>query len=367
MDDNELEARLRTHLHGRFDDAPVPRGLADTVHQGLTTATRPVGYSMRPRRGQLGWAVGLAASFVVVALLVINPRNPLTPGGSSYPSAGVPSPDPNATDAPDRRTFVVLPPVEGDAGRALINKVNDQLALRAIALGAKEVGSFTDAFIVYTMTLDGQSNVDIKDVLMAPGDIQWVPLPLSDYANGKLEATPGQPLPKDEPPLFGWEGIESSSWRGDLSQPNAIVTLNPAAADTFAAYTTNNVGSQFAIVVDGLVGIALQVNVPITDGQVELASGLGGPALFRRTVAIMNAGKLADGWKSPVVVEVLSEVDAIRAAKYAHPSGAVTSSALAVITQAGFPRVVWRVNFTVNAVFPDELVTIDAVTGQPIR
>ena len=366
MDDKELEARLRTHLHHRFDDAPIPVGLPDAVRQGMTTPTRRVGYSLRPRRLDLGWAVGIAVAFLAVAVVLVNPRNPLTPGGTADPSSGVPSPDPNATDAPDRRTYVVLPPVEGAAGRELINKVSDQLAARAIAIGARDVGATVDSFIAYTMTLDGAA-LDVKDVLTAVGGIEWVPLPLSDYGNGKLEATPGEPLPKAEPPLFGWDGIESSVWRGDLSEPNALVTLNAAAADAFAAYTTNNVGGQFAILVDGLVGITLQVNVPITDGKVELASGFEGRSLFLRTVAIMNAGKLTDGWRSPVVVEVLSEADAILAAKYAHPSGAVTSTHLGVTTLAGFPRVVWRVNFNVSVVFPDELVTIDAVTGEPIR
>src|SRR5262245_38536258 len=255
MDDRELEARLSTHLHGRFDNAPVPAGLADTVRQGMTTRARPVGYTLHARRLSLGWAVGLAAAFVAVALVVANLRIPLTPGGSASPGAGAPSADPNATDPPDIRTFVVLPPVEGAAGRDLINQVSDQLAERAMAIGATDVSATVDSFITYTMTLDGASDVDVKDVLMAIGDIQWVPLPLSDYGNGKLEAKPGQPLPKTEPPLSGWEGIEDVARRGDVYEPNALVTLNGAAADAFATYTTNNVGGQFAIVVDGLVGI----------------------------------------------------------------------------------------------------------------
>jgi hypothetical protein len=367
MDDNELEARLRTHLHHRFDAAPMPPGLADTVRQRMTTVATPVDFAMRLRRLQPGWAVAAAAMVLAIAVVIINPRNPVIPGGSAEPTSGVPSADPNATDAPDIRTFVVLPPVEGDAGRELINKVSDQLALRAVAVGAANVSAAVDSFITLTMTLDSVSDTDVKDVLTAVGDVQWVPLPLSDYGNGKLQAVPGQPLPKAEPPLFGWEGIESSAWRGDPGEPNAIVTLRGAAADTFAAYTTNNVGGQFAVVVDGLVGVTLQINTPITDGHVELASGFEGRSLFVRTVATLNAGKLVEGWKSPVVIEVLSEADATRAAQYAHPAGVVTSSHLGVITQAGFPRVVWRFNFTVSVLSPDELVTIDAVTGQPIR
>ncbi|MEA2672922.1 MAG: hypothetical protein QOI92_114, partial [Chloroflexota bacterium] len=66
MDDLELEARLRTHLHHRFDDAPIPAGLASNVGQALTTAARPIGLATRTGRLRLGWTAVAAA--VVIAL-----------------------------------------------------------------------------------------------------------------------------------------------------------------------------------------------------------------------------------------------------------------------------------------------------------
>ena len=59
MDDNELEARLRTHLHRRFDDANPSPELTAGVQQVLRTEPTGIGrrgVRLRPARA-LAWSV----------------------------------------------------------------------------------------------------------------------------------------------------------------------------------------------------------------------------------------------------------------------------------------------------------------------
>ena len=66
MDDLELEARLRTHLHRQLDDATPSPDLISNVRQAITTAPRPLGSTLRTRPFRLGWGAVAAAVLLVV-------------------------------------------------------------------------------------------------------------------------------------------------------------------------------------------------------------------------------------------------------------------------------------------------------------
>ncbi len=87
MDDRELEDRLRSRLHARFDDGAAPARLRASVRQSLASDPRP-----RTRTLSFAsWSGRLVAAAAVVVIAVVA----LTLRGGSVPPGG-PSPSPSA-------------------------------------------------------------------------------------------------------------------------------------------------------------------------------------------------------------------------------------------------------------------------------
>jgi hypothetical protein len=355
MDDLELEARLRTRLHARFDDAPVPPELGPNVARALTTSPASVGgFDVRFRGRWLGWsAVAAAVAIAVVAITVSMFTLPSLPGNRSTPS-------PAPTIAAER-TFIVLPP-DGLPAKPDSILAGDVLNARLRALG---IGSFSSGggyAITFSVPSDGPSDDSIRAVLGATGDVEFVPLPPEFYGDGMLEPLVGEPLPHAEPALFGWEGIESVALDDSQQVPAIAVVLKPAAKDAFADYTAAHVTETFAIVLDGRVAAAPIINEPISGGEVTISAGGLNDAAFDRLAAILVGGMLPEAWRGAVVPVIISREDAIDAARARITDGAgatVESADLDALQDGSHWRAVWRVAFEDGAE-----VTIDAITGE---
>ena len=310
MDDRELEARLQTHLHRRFDNANPSPELTAGVQQALRTEPAGVLPNLRLRAPLRSWSLvgvmGMATLLAVAAIRFGSVIAPGDPGQSVATPTIVPS-------APDVRWFVAVPPTGSQPTKTETGLASDVLnaRLRAFDFGADSNG-FTSASghaITFALPMTGPSDASIFGVLVAPGDVEFVPLPDS-YTDGTHTALAGQPLPTDEAALFGWDGVESASMDVDQQdRPVLTIRLRPAAAEAFGDYTSANVGSSFAIVIDGDVALAPVVNEPISGGAVQVSGGgLAGSdeaEAFDLASAILIGGKLPDAWVPTGVPEIL--------------------------------------------------------------
>jgi hypothetical protein len=379
MDDLELEARLRTHLHRRFDDAPLPAGLASNVSQSLATAARPVGFATRTGRIRLGWAAVAAAVVIAVGAIGIGKGLwPTGPGAVATPTA-------HATEAPDRE-FIVLPPDGTVLNKPEASLAGDVLSARIRALGIATFSWGGGYGIQFTLPATGPSDASIRAVLGATGDVRIVPLPAVDYGAGKLTATLGKPLPKDEPPLFGWDGITSftsvalGTFDGSVhGAPLLAMTPKAIAAQTLASYGSSDPDGRYAIVVDGLVALVPTARDWAADGSINISNGEvpGGSeptAAYYETAAILVGGELPDAWRGASVPVLVPRDNAIAAALTATHGGTVRDASPTVdLVPGGAFQAVWSIAVfqpdcqdTGSCVSSDLLVRVDAVTGTVI-
>lgn len=344
MNDRELELRLQAHLHRRFDDAPIPAGLEAAVLQGIQTQPRRIAFDLRPRRLALGWSLVAAVAVVVAGSFLYGSfHGPIPPGASATPR-------PSATVSTSR-DFIVLPPTASVPSKASSSLATDVLSARLRALG---FGTFTSGGgfgISFQLGNEGPSDAVVRRVLAATGDVQFVPLPPDDYfGDGGLEATVGQPLPKDEPALFGWEGIASVSIGAAAqgaetpgpSAPQAIeVTLKPAAARAFGDYTVAHIGEYFAVVVDGKVAVVPVIQAAISGGEVSIVGGGDDAAAFGELAAILVGGLLPEEWRGAKVPQVVDQEAAVATALTFYPTADVESAGLTTREDEHGTRAIW--------------------------
>lgn len=346
MTERDLEARLSEHLHRRYDAiGPSPELLAG-VDQVLSTRPGPIGLAgLRAGRREIGWGALLAAS-VIAAVAVAT-------GGIDVPFG--PGAKPTATPGPtflaaDERYFLLIPPTADRPSKADSTLAEDVLSKRVHALGFGSFTSSIDGAIQFALPADGADDGAITAVLSATGDLEIVPLPPEDYGqfgDGPNKAVIGQPLPKDESALFGWNGI--ASIEADGSPPTSLsMKLKPSAAEAFATYTAAHQGETVAVVIDGRVAMLPTINEPITDGEVIL-SGEQVSGTFERTAAILIGGMLPEAWQGALVPDLLTLSEAIQAARDSVAVGAdapIESAQLQVIQDTdGTWQSTWVVAF----------------------
>jgi hypothetical protein len=346
MDDRELEARLRTHLHRRFDNALPSPELLSAVRQAVATSPRrfelPAVRGGSRRLGLSSVAAVLMVAVVAVAALQI--------GGLVEPGAATPTP---SAPAPPERRFIVLPPVDAAPTQAESTLAADVLSARLRVLFdiGDDPGAFTSAVgnaITFRLPATGPSDEAIGAVLRAQGKVAFVALPQS-YADGTHRADVGQNLPTDEPVMFGWDGIASAAMDVDpQGRPVLIITLRPPAAQAFGDYTTAHPGGTVAVVIDDDVALLPAINEPILDGEVQLSGGgLTGSAeqdAFIEAAAILVGGELPEAWSSlpPWVPEILQPNELAVGFARELPGVTVESADLDAVLQGRRWVAVWR-------------------------
>jgi SecD-like export protein len=372
MDDRDLEARLHTHLRRRFDDAEPPRELRASLEQAFATQPRSLGLFDRRVHSPVRLGLSLTGAAVAVVVLAIAATNLALRFG---PAGNGPSPSPSG---PTERDFIVLPPGSDVLPKPDSIVAGDVLMARLRALG---VGTFSMGGgygMTFTLPAGGPSDDAIRTVLAAPGVLEFVRIPA-----GTSEVTAGQSLPATLPVLFGSEGVASIRDATDQNgNPALNVNLTPAAAQLFADYSTNHIGEQLAIVVDGRVVSAPIIQAPITGGQLQItnASSASGFTLDAPIRAILIGGTLPEPWRGAPVPEVISRAEAIADAsrdETTQPTGVESTSLEALLLGIGRWTAVWKV--TLLGDFPGEcapapppascapassrMVVLDASTG----
>lgn len=337
MDDRELEARLRAHLHTTVDDAQPPRELASSVKQLLATQPRGLGLPGRRVRSPMRLGFSLTAAAAAVVLLAIAIANL---GSRLGPASNGSSPSPSA--APSERTFVVLPPTAEVPSKPEASAASDVLTARLRALG---VDNFTMSggygMTLTVLDLAGPSDDEVRAVLAAPGIVQFIPIPAGDPT-----VSVGQVL--SSPALFGSDGVKRVADATDQNgQPALRLELTPTAAQLLANDTRRHVGGQLAIVIDGRVASAPIIQTAILDGSVQITNesspqGVGLDPVIR---AILIGGPLPSPWRQAPVVSVIPSgaAEAIAVREAGTPARVVSADAQA-LRLAGWRWIaVWNV------------------------
>ena len=140
--------------------------------------------------------------------------------------------------------------------------------------------------------MPGIQNADqIRNLVGTTGRLDFVPL-------GQTSMVQGQEVNLEQyPPLFSGDQVAAASIGANQSGQRTVdFTLRPEGKDLFATYTKDHVGDFFAIVLDGKVISAPQINEPIPGGQVQISqnSSIGGYPLAeaQNLVTILQFGQL---------------------------------------------------------------------------
>jgi hypothetical protein len=369
MDDRDLEARLSTHLHRRFDDAQPSPDLVRGVEQVVATRPRQLDLSVRRVRGRMRLGYSLTAAAAAIVVLAIAATNL---GIHLGPNAGAgPSPSPSS---PIERTFIVLPASPEVPSKAESTVAGNVLMARLRALG---VGTFTMGGgygMTFILPASGPADDLIRAVLAAPGSVRFIPIP-----SGDPTVVAGQTLPPTGAELFGSEGVASIKDGTDQNgNPALDVELTPAGERTFADWTPQHVGEQLAIVLDGRVVSAPIILAPIRGTiQISNESSSAGVTLDAATRAILMGGILPHGWQGARVPVTIPEEAAVATALAQPGVAELVHAQLDAATVVGQWRAVWDVmvggsfrDFPCTSGSPSpcpisgiEVVQIDAVNG----
>ncbi|MFM8997257.1 MAG: preprotein translocase subunit SecD [Candidatus Limnocylindrus sp.] len=177
-----------------------------------------------------------------------------------------------------RVEYQVQPVGDVVATPADVATIRDIIERRVNSTGVAEPLVQTQGSDRIIVELPGVSDPDaIRALLGTTGRLDFVPLPPEvygsvDIATGQAtpgtKPVPGQGAPLDDAtltPLFSGDQIASSSvGTDDVGQRVVAFTLKPEGADLFATYTGANLGSYFAIVIDGTVVSAPYIQSAIT-------------------------------------------------------------------------------------------------------
>ena len=200
-----------------------------------------------------------------------------------------------------RVEYQALPKDGRNPGAGDLATIRDIIERRVNSTGVAEPIVQTQGSDRIVVELPGVSDPDtIRRLVGQTGRLDFVPLPVATYgtatAPGPQSAIQGQPLPTNEAPLFSGDQIESANPTTDQNNARAVgFTLKSDGARLFGDYTSSHVGEFFAIVLDGVVVSAPQIESAITGGQgIITGGGLGGfpAAEMNNLVTILRYGSL---------------------------------------------------------------------------
>ena len=134
----------------------------------------------------------------------------------------------------------------------------------------------------------------VRNLIGSTGRLEFFPIP-----DGTTVGE-GQPIPPGLEPLFGGEELAAARPGFDETGRRAVeFELNANGAQLFAEYTRQNIGRQFAIVLDGEIVSAPVIQSPITAGRGQI-SGSFTQAEVNSLVTVLRFGAL------PLEVEEVS-------------------------------------------------------------
>ena len=290
--DDRFERDLREILGDMApDDAPA----------ALRDAVMGVPSSSARHRLHLGWPgrtyALLAATAALTVLVVIAGtgflRLPGVDRGFGGPAASG-SPAPSASGALGLQ-YQVMPadgvePTPNDvaAVAAVITK-----RLDATGIVAPSVTTTPSGRIVVELAVDRSDEATVtalRQLIGTTGRIDLVPL-------GTTPVEAGQPVDLGQhPPLLSGDQVASATISQDQTGLRTVgLTLDPAAAALFAAYTRDHVGEFFAIVEDGVALTVPMIQAAIEGGEMQITgAGPGGYPLAeaQALVAIIRSGPL---------------------------------------------------------------------------
>ena len=134
----------------------------------------------------------------------------------------------------------------------------------------------------------------VRNLIGSTGRLEFVAIPAD------LTVTEGQRIPPDLEPLFGGEQLAAARPGFDEAGRRAVeFELQEEGAQLFAEYTRNNVGRQFAIVLDGEIVSAPVIRSAITGGRGQI-SGSFTQSEVTALVTVLRFGAL------PLEVEEVS-------------------------------------------------------------
>jgi preprotein translocase subunit SecD len=157
----------------------------------------------------------------------------------------------------------------------------------------------TDRVVV---EIPGVTDVEaVRGLIGSTGRLEFVPVPAGNQTIGQgtvlgtdLPACPPDQNKYTQPcVLFSGEQIKSATPGVDSTTGERVVqfTLNDQGTNLFANFTRNNVGNQFAIVLDGTVQSAPAIREPITGGTGQI-SGSFTSAELTSLVTVLKFGSL---------------------------------------------------------------------------
>jgi len=171
--------------------------------------------------------------------------------------------------------------------------VRDIMERRVNSTGVSEPVVTTQGTDRVVIELPGATDVAaVRSLVGTTGRLEFVPIAdgVQVSQGQKLDLTTGQFTP-----LFSGDQVGSATLGTDQTGRRAVdFTLKGDASSKFATYTSQNVGKQFAIVLDGSVISAPVIQSAITGGQGQITGGTAGFSAQEATnlITVLRYGSL---------------------------------------------------------------------------
>ncbi len=189
-----------------------------------------------------------------------------------------------------RVEYQALPVGGRSPAAADMSVIRDIVERRVNSTGTAEPVVVTQGSDRVVVELPGLVDPDpIRKLVGQTGRLDFVPIPKGTSAGD------GQQIDPKLAVLFSGNQIASAALGTDQLGRLAIdFTLNGEGASKFATYTQDNVGNQFAIVLDGTIISAPVIQQPITAGKGQITGGTGGftPSQANNLLTVLKYGSL---------------------------------------------------------------------------
>jgi preprotein translocase subunit SecD len=284
---DDIEARL----HEAFRRASLPAAPSSLVDALERVPDAPV-TRRRSRRSRSLWApLAVAAVLGVASAIALSGgQRGVIPSLTSAPttSATPPSEPPAQARSPLRIVFQAQPVdnVQPKSGDMEVIAGLVQRRLYSVGIRDAVVSSGEDRLVVELPAVNDPDR--FRELVRQTGRIDFVPLGTDQKGLGDIID------PTRYPPLFSGDEIATAAVETDPNTgPIVTLVLKYAAVQPFDDYTSSHIGEYFAIVVDGRVMAAPQINSGIPGGHVQITvGGSFSPERAEDLVATIGSGTL---------------------------------------------------------------------------